>query len=106
MSQFCVGLECINSLAPIYFKNYFTSIHTVHGIGTHQVRKTDLYALRCNTTQYDIRSINYSGICLWNSLPNDIKGLKYLSNFRDRLYYFYTGVDCCSLSCECLYSSQ
>ena len=31
--------ECINSLAPIYFKNYFTSIHTVHGIGTRKLGK-------------------------------------------------------------------
>ena len=37
--------ECINSLAPIYFKNYFTSIQTVHGIGTRQACKGDLHAL-------------------------------------------------------------
>ena len=36
--------ECSNPLAPIYFKNYFNSIHTVHGIGTRQARKEDLYA--------------------------------------------------------------
>ena len=47
--------ECIDSLAPIYFRNYFISIHTVHGIGlTRQAWKGDLYALRCNTTQYGI----------------------------------------------------
>ena len=37
--------ECISSLASIYFQNYFTSIHNVHGIGTCQARKGDLYAL-------------------------------------------------------------
>ena len=46
--------ECIDSLAPIYFRNYFISIHTVHGIGTRQAWKGDLYALRYNTTQYGI----------------------------------------------------
>ena len=56
--------ECINSLAPIYFKNYFTSIHTVSGTGTRQAWKGDLHALRCNTTQYGIRSIHYSGVRL------------------------------------------
>ena len=77
--------ECINSLAPIYFKNYFTSIHTVHGIGTRQAWKGDLYALRCNATQYGIRSIHYPGVCLWNSLPTEIKESRSLPNFRKKI---------------------
>ena len=77
--------ECINSLAPIYFKNYFTSIHTVHGIGTCQAWKGDLYALRYNTTQYGIRSIHYSGVRLWNSLPTEIKETRSLPNFRKKI---------------------
>ena len=72
--------ECINSLAPIFLKNYFTSIHTVHGIGTRQTWKGDLYN-QCNTTQYGIRSINYSGVRLWNSLPTEIKESRSLPNF-------------------------
>ena len=82
--------QCINSLAPIYLKNYFVIIHTVFGIGTRQAWKGDLYALQCNTTQYDIRSIHYSGVCLWNSLPIEIKESKSLPNYRKKLKsHFY-----------------
>ena len=77
--------ECINSLAPIYFKIYLTNIHTVYGIGTRQAWKGDLYALRYNTTQYGIRSIHYSGVRLWNSLPTEIKESRSLPNFRKKL---------------------
>ena len=103
--------ECINCLAPIYVKNYFISIHTVHGIGTRQAWKGNLYALRCNTTQYGIRSIHYSGVRLWNSLPIEIKESKSLPNVRKKLKsHFlssykkmnfclsYSLIDCCCLS--------
>ena len=53
----------------------------IHSIGTRQSKKGDLYALRCNT-KYGIRSIHYSGVRMWNSLPSDIKASKSLSNFK------------------------
>ena len=83
--------ECINSLAPIYFKNYCTGIHTVHGIRTCQARKGHFYdALRCITMQYGIRSIHYSSVRLWNSLPIDIKESNSLQNFKKKLKsHFY-----------------
>ena len=31
--------ECLNNLAPIYFRDYFTSIHFIHSIGTRQSKK-------------------------------------------------------------------
>ena len=43
--------ECLNNLAPIYFREYFVSIHSMHSIGTWQSKKCDLFALHCNTTQ-------------------------------------------------------
>ena len=44
--------ECVHNLSPTYFRNYFTSIHSIHDIGTRQSEKGDLFALRCNTSQY------------------------------------------------------
>ena len=38
-----------------------------------------------NTTQYGIRSIHYSGVRLWNSLPTEIKESRSLPNFRKKL---------------------
>ena len=77
--------ECLNSLAPIYFREYFTSIQSIHSIGTRQSKKGDLYALRCNTTQYGLRSIHYSGVRIWNSLPVAIRNSQSLPNFKEKM---------------------
>ena len=77
--------ECIHNLAPVYFSNYFTSIESIHNIGTCQSSKGDLYVVRCNTTQYGLRSIHYSGVRLWNSIPNEIKDSHSLSSFHHKL---------------------
>ena len=81
--------ECVHNLAPVYFRNYFTSIDSIHNIGTRQSSKGDLYAVRCNTTQYGLRSIHYSGVRLWNSIPNEIKDSHSLSSFRHKLKDYY-----------------
>ena len=31
--------KCLNNLAPLYFTDYFTSIHLIHNIGTRQSKK-------------------------------------------------------------------
>ena len=77
--------ECLHNLAPLYFHGYFTSIERIHNIGTRQSIRGDLFALRCNTTQYGLRSIHYSGIRLWNSLPLEIRNSNSLSIFRNKL---------------------
>ena len=77
--------ECLNSLAPIYFREYFTSIHSIHNIGTRQSKKGDLYVLHCNTTQYGLRSIHYSGVRIWNSLTVEIKNSQFLPNFKKKM---------------------
>ena len=64
--------ECVHNLAPTYFRNYFTSIQSIHDNGTRQSQKGDLFPLRCDTTQYGLRSIHYIGVRLWNSLPCEI----------------------------------
>ena len=77
--------ECVHNLAPTYFRNYFTSIQSIHDIGTRQSLKGDLFALRCNTTQYGLRSIHYSGVRLWNSLPCEIQDSPSLPVFRKKI---------------------
>ena len=64
--------ECVHNLTPTYFRNYFTSIQSIHDIGTRQSLKGDLFALCCNTTQRGLRSIHYTGVWLRNSLPCEI----------------------------------
>ena len=81
--------ECLNNLASIYFSEYFVSIHSVHIIGTRQSKKGDLFALRCNTTQYGLRSIHYLGVRIWNSLPIEIRESPSLSIFKTKLKDFF-----------------
>ena len=73
--------ECVHNLSPAYFSNYFTWIENVHSFSTKKSRRCELFALRCNTTQYGLRSIHYSGVRLWNSLPTEIRNLVSLSIF-------------------------
>ena len=81
--------ECVHNLAPSYFHKYFTSIEIIHNIGTRrQSIRDDLFALGCNTTQYGLRSIHYSGVRLWNSLPLEIRNFNSLSSFRIKLKHF------------------
>ena len=82
-----------NNLVPIYFREDFVSIHSVHSIGTRQSEKGDLFVLRCNATQYGLRSIRYSGVRIWNSLPVKIRDSPSLSSFKkkpkDYLFVLY-----------------
>ena len=77
--------ECVHNLAPTYFRNYFTSIQSIHNIGTRQSLKGDLFALCCNTTQYGLRSVHYTGVRLWNSLPCEIRDSLSLPVFRKKI---------------------
>ena len=82
--------ECRNNLAPIYFREYFVCIHSVHSIRKRKSKKGYLFGLRCNTTQYGLRSIHYSGVRIWDSLPVEIRESSSLSNFKKKLkdYFF------------------
>ena len=77
--------ECVHNIAPSYFHGYFTSIERIHNIGARQSTRGDLFALCYNTTQYGVRSIHYSGVRLWNSLPLEIRNSNSISSFRNKL---------------------
>ena len=81
--------ECLNNLAPIYFSEYFVSVHSVHHISTRQSKEGDMFALRCNTTQYGLRSIHYLGVRIWNSLTTEIIQSSLLSIFKKKLKDFF-----------------
>ena len=58
--------ECVNNLSPLYFRNYLAAISSTHSIGTRESKRGDLFVERKSTTQYEIRSIHFSGARLWN----------------------------------------
>ena len=81
--------ECVHNLSPAYFSNFFIWIENVHSFSTRQSKRGDLFALRCNTTQYGLRSIHYSGVRLWNSLPTDLRNSVSLSIFRSKIKTYF-----------------
>ena len=54
--------------------NFFTLLHLVHQHFTRQASKGNLFRHIVNTTQYGIRSVEYTGAILWNNLPMHILG--------------------------------
>ena len=65
--------DCQNNLATAHFQSYLTPSCNVHGFSTRQASRGDLFLTRKTTFQYGIRSIQYSGARLWNSLPVSIR---------------------------------
>ena len=78
----------------MYFRNFFTSIDSTDNFGNRQSSKGDLHAVRCDTTQYRLRSIHYSGVRLWNSIPNEIKDSHSLSSVRYKLKDYSLIINC------------
>ena len=56
---------------------------------TRQSTKGNLFLERRNTDQHGIRSIQFSGVKLWNSIPPNIRASKSLNTFRNELTKYY-----------------
>ena len=81
--------ECVNGLFPSYFCDYFKTLSRTHAIGTRQTTMGNLFLQRRNTDQYGIRSVQYSGVKLWNSVPAEIRLPTSITKFRSELQKYY-----------------
>ena len=81
--------DCINDFAPTYFDNFFTLLKTKHQIGTRQAMKGNIFLERRNTDQYGIRSIQFSGVKIWNSIPVKIRSSASRVSFRAEMKKYY-----------------
>ena len=70
--------DCYHGLAP----SYFTPVASMHHYDTRAASRGDLFLQRKNTFIYGIRSIQYSGARLWNTLPAPIRDSQSVSVFR------------------------
>ena len=61
--------DCQNHLDLTHFHSYFTPSSEVHGYNTRLASRGDLFLTRKTTFRYGVRSIQYSGARLWNSIP-------------------------------------
>ena len=81
--------ECVNGLSPSYFGDYFKTLSSTHAMGTRQATMGNLFLQRRNTDQYGIRSVQYSGVKLWNSVPAKIRVSTSVTKFRSELKKYY-----------------
>ena len=77
--------DCQNKLAPVHFHSFFTPSCNVHSFNTRQASRGDLFLNRKATFQYGIRSIQYSGARLWNSIPPSVHDSPSRSVFVSKL---------------------
>ena len=90
--------ECrVNGVSPSYFHEYFKLISNKHTIRTHQSTMGNLFLEKCNTDQYGIRSIQFYGVILWNSIPPEIRNWTSTACFRTKLKKHYTSYILCEI---------
>ena len=81
--------KAINKLSPACFHNFFTPNSSVHRFGTRQVTRGDLFKSLKNTTLYGLKTIQYFGSKLWNTLPLFIRVSNSVLIFRSNLKTFF-----------------
>ena len=77
--------KAINKLSPVYFHNYFTLDSSVHRFATRQATRGDLFISLKRTTLYGLKTVQYFGSKLWNTLPLFIRVAASITVFRSQL---------------------
>ena len=72
--------KSLNGLAPVYMQDLFSERHTDYDI-RDSFRKLNLPKPR---TDYLKRSFGYSSALLWNSLPENIRAIRSIRQFKKK----------------------
>ena len=72
--------KSLNEQAPVYVQNLFHERSTDYDL-LNSFHKLTLPRPRTN---YLKRSFSYSGALLWNSLPENVRGIKSVRKFKDQ----------------------
>ena len=81
--------KAINKHLPVYFYNYFTPNSSVHRFGTRQANRGDLFISLKRTTLYGLKTVQYFGSKLWNTLPLYIRVAGSIADFRAKLKVYF-----------------
>ena len=73
--------KSLNGLAPVYLQDLFSERHTDYDM-RDSLRKLNLPKLR---TDHLKRSFGYSGALLWNSLPENIRAIRSIRQFKKEI---------------------
>ena len=77
--------KTINKLSPICFHDYFTPDSSIHRFGNRQATRGDLYIALKITSLYGLKTVQYFGSKLWNTLPLFIRIASYITVSRSKL---------------------
>ena len=82
--------KTLNELAPDYLQCHFTQRH----VNDYNLRNLEgKLSLPKLNTNYLKRSFCYSGACLWNNLPQDLKSVTSIGQFNGELRRYLTKFD-------------
>ena len=70
--------KTLNELAPEYLQYLFTQRH----VDDYNLRILEKLSLSKPNTNYLKQSFCYSGACLWNNLPQDLKSVGSIGQFK------------------------
>ena len=73
--------KSLNGLAPVYLQDLFSERHTDYEM-RDSLRKLNLPKPR---TDYLKRGFGYNGALLWNSLPENIRAIKSIRQFKKNI---------------------
>ena len=73
--------KSLNGLAPDYMSKMFKLVSSVHNRKTRQSTRNLLFEPRAKT-KYGQMSFSYIGARLWNNIPDHIRRLDKLDNFK------------------------
>ena len=73
--------KSLDGLAPVYLSELFSERHTDYDL-CDSFRKLNLPKPR---TDYLKRSFGYSGSLLWNSLPENIRAIRSIGQFKKEI---------------------
>ena len=73
--------KSLNGLAPVCLQDLFGERHTDHDM-RDSLRKLKLPKPRTDCLK---RSVGYSGALLWNSLPENIRAIRSIGQFKKKI---------------------
>ena len=71
--------NCVRNLGPDHFNSYFQKNSTIHHCNTRQASREDLFLFRRNTDHFGLKSIQFFGAKLWNTIPVNLRNSLSLS---------------------------
>ena len=75
--QACLIYKSVKHQTPSYIQDVFTNVADCVSYSLRSSAQNKLYLPRAHS-----KSLSYIGVCIWNSIPNDIRNAESLSQFK------------------------